>query len=151
MPNELEPISVITALELIQKRPAMFFVADTPLMNQLVELVVEDVTALGSSVDYKVEVSDRLAVIAANIDWMRTDKAAFDALWTCFVVPTPVRVNSHRSEILLAAVCDAVRTEGACGSMELGQNLPPPSAQMCALAGKSGRWLAFRLPHQAPE
>lgn len=145
MTNERAPLPVVTALELIRKRPEMFFDAESPLMDQLIELVVEDVTAASNSVEYRVETSQHFTVIAADIDWMRADRAAFEELWTRFVVPTPVCVNSHRSEILLAAVCDAVRTDGAHGSIAFGQSLPSPSAQMCALAGTSGRWLAFRL------
>lgn len=132
MPNEQEPIRVVTALELVRKRPQMFFGADSSLMGQLVELVVEDVMGLRNGVEYLVELSGNVAVIAAAIDWMKTDKAPFDELWTRLVIPTPVRINSHRSELLLAAACDAVRTEGPGGSFELGDHLGTTLSQYCA-------------------
>jgi hypothetical protein len=145
MENEPEPIRVVTALEHVRKRPQMYFSADIPLMSQLVDLVIEDVTGPRTSVEYLVELSGSVAVIAAAVDWMQTDKAQFQELWTRFVIPTPVRINSHRSELLLAAVCDAVRTDGPGGSFGLGDRLAPPNARMLNLVGNAGRWLAFRL------
>src|SRR5690349_853931 len=100
MSNEQEPIRVVTALDLVRKRPQMFFGADGPSMNQLVELVVEDVMGPRSGVEHLVDLSGNVAVIAAALDWMQTDKAPFHELWTRFVIPTPIRINSHRSELL---------------------------------------------------
>ncbi|UPT61874.1 MAG: hypothetical protein M0D54_15950 [Hyphomonadaceae bacterium JAD_PAG50586_4] len=145
MTTEQEPIRVVSALELIGQRPEMFFDTDSALINQLIELVVEDVTTTSNSVEYRVEASEQFTVTAADVDWMRADRAAFEELWTRVVAPTKFRVNSHRCEILLAAVCDAVPTDGEHGSMAFAQNPPSPGAQMRAMAGKSGRWPAFRL------
>ncbi|WP_135211037.1 hypothetical protein [Vitreimonas flagellata] len=62
MTNERAPIPVVTALELIRKRPEMFFDAESPRMDQLIELVVEDVTAASNSVEYRVETSEHFTV-----------------------------------------------------------------------------------------
>ena len=140
-----QPIAVLTALSFIRKRPALLFGAEGPSLDQLVALVLQDVMGSSSSVDCVVTTADSRAVIAANVDWMITDKASFEELWTRFVMPTPLRTNSHRSEVLLAGVCTSVQTQGVAGSIAFGPPLAEPDARMLAHAGESGRWLTFRF------
>jgi hypothetical protein len=144
MPDATPPVPVLRAVELIKSRPDMYFEGSRPSIAELVALVMRDL-ADASSVDASVRVSESTAFIAASVDWMGTEKANFPDLWTRFVLPTPTRVNAHRSEVLLAAVCDGVRTEGRVGAFSIGGDVPVPDATMRDIAGRDGRWLAFRL------
>jgi hypothetical protein len=133
-----------TAVELVRARPDMFF-SGPPSNSQLASMVMEDVSGAGNcTVLWRC--TGPLVTVAADIDWMITERASFEELWSRFVLPTPLRVNAHRSEVILSAMCQSVSTSGKAGGFSQGPSLPNPGDQFAELAGSSGRWLTWTFP-----
>jgi len=109
---------VRTAVEAVRKRPDMYFQDGVPTMEELISCVMSDVSGVGN-IKAKLVRSGNFAGVSADVDWMYTERAAFGDLFERFVIPTPMRPNSHRAEVLLVSVCSGLLTQGQAGDFSI--------------------------------
>lgn len=111
-------------------------------MSELIARVLQDV---GGQVEFASEVWRKgpFAMVCANVDWMTSEHASFEELFDRFVLPTPKRVNAHRAEVLLVAVCDGVLAMGSgrtfSSNLELS-DIPIEMAERAELATRALIW-----------
>jgi hypothetical protein len=142
--EDANSLRLVSAVEHVRTNAHMYFEGGDVSIGSLLEAVLGDLAHVGD-VAVSFSVTGHTAQVAASADWMQTSEGTFEELWRRFVMPTPKRTNSLRSEVLLAAVCHGIRTEGRVGCVAIGADLPAPDTSMRALAGDQGRWLVFQL------
>jgi hypothetical protein len=139
----MSSIDTPRAVELIRAKPEMFFPGGKVTMAELISKVLRDVGGLS---DVRAEVWRRspFAMVAADMDWLRTDSARFEDLFDRFVSPTPARANSSRAEIFLAATCEGVLAIGGAGdrfSLRLTEgDVPPDFLDVAQVAVRALIW-----------
>ena len=108
-------LQVLSAIELIRRRPTMFFEGGVPTANELLSLVMKD---LGEERGFSASVyrAGQFSMVCADVDWMKSNNASFDQLFDRFVLPNSNRPNTHRAEVLLVAVCQGMLTVGQGGA-----------------------------------
>ncbi|HEY1710594.1 MAG TPA: hypothetical protein VGG10_20155 [Rhizomicrobium sp.] len=126
----------------------MFFEGGAATASQLVSRVMEDIAGIPGIVSEVLNIGP-FTMVAADWDWMITDQAKFEELFERFVIPTPMRPNSYRAEILLVAVCDGVITQGRCGSFALSLSSAELPAEMAEKLVSSARALVWRFTGHA--
>ena len=143
----MSDIKVLRAIELVRQRPEMFFGADGPTMPQLISMVLQDVGGL-PSVKSGVWRDGAFAMVCADVDWMATERAPLEHLFERFVLPTPVRVNGCRSEVLIAAVSDAFAVRGQ-PSFSQGMTAADAPSEMVKRAANAARALIWKFTERA--
>ncbi|MFZ5719464.1 MAG: hypothetical protein ACOY5Y_08365 [Pseudomonadota bacterium] len=142
--NAHEPVSVLSAIELIRLRPAMFFGDCGPFMSDLVGLVVQDAFASGAT---KIEVVSEgdLVVVSADVDWMGHIGLSLQELFSRFTNPYgALRPNSHRSEVLIAAIAEGYFTDGEAGKFASNFSTDGLPRRIMASIGDGARSFAWR-------
>lgn len=104
-------IEVLSAIEQIRTRPSMYFDNGVPTNAQLLSAVLMD---LAEHKGFRAEVirDGDFCLVGADVDWLITDRAPFEALFSRFVIPNARGPNTFRAEVLLAAVCEGILTLG---------------------------------------
>lgn len=107
------------AITQIRSHLELYFRDGVVTLNELFEGVLHDI---GAREVFHVDMVSRppIALIAADYDWMLTDKADVPTLFHRFVAPPIPRVNSFRSEVVVAAVCKGFATWGPAGDLIYG-------------------------------
>lgn len=137
-------VPVMRAVELVRQRPDMFFEGGRATMSQLISLVLRD-AACFEHFTVQIHRDGPYAMVSSDCDWMATERARLEELFDRFVLPLPARPNSHRSEVLLIAVCEGVLTLGASGNFSSGLKITDVPAALASLARTAVRAFIWKF------
>jgi hypothetical protein len=137
------------AIEAIRDRPDIYFTNGVPTMEELVSMVMRDVSGQ-RQIKAELVREGTFAMVSANVDWMATDRAAFEELFDRFVIPTPTVVNSFRSEVVLVAVCEGVFTQGTVGDFATGIGFEDVPGSLKERTSVAARTLIWRFIDRSP-
>ena len=137
-------VPVMRAVQLVRQRPEMFFEGGRATMSELISLVSRDVASFKQ---FKVQIhrDGPYAMITSDCDWMVTERATLEELFDRFVLPSSARPNSHRSEVLLSAVCEGVLALGMNGNFSSGLEITEVPATMAEIAVSAVRALIWKF------
>lgn len=143
--DELQPIA--GAVDLVRRRPHMFFQDGAPLMSALLAGVVSDASDAGCCA-IEVRRCGPWGMVCGDVDWMEPGAFEFTDLFDRFVSHPGRLKTDFRAEILVVAVADGVLTAGKAGEFASGltlDDLPPRMARMMLMSARSIVW---RLPSE---
>ena len=112
---------VRTPIQLIQDEPSLFLGVGN--INQaILGCVISDVIE-SEPRSFTIEVSDDVCAVVCDVDWMDVDGFNVKSLFENFVPPRVSRPNSHRSEVIVAAMSKSLITYGNCGEFCSGEEV----------------------------
>jgi hypothetical protein len=100
----------ISAIGHIRQNLDFYFQNGTATAEALTNLVVLDVLEAGAS-DIQIKLDGGFVGVSADVDWMRSQVADFDALFRR-IVPSCKRQNGFRAEVVLMAVSSGLLAFG---------------------------------------
>jgi hypothetical protein len=136
-----QSLDVLEVLEGMRRSYWLHLPPDRPTMNHLISHVLDDVISAGAT-SVTVLRSGAFACVQAEIDWLAKPGLSVPELFSR-IVPNG-RVNSHRSEIMLAAFADGYVSTGEAGPIQGGLPSQQIPAAFLAQTTKPGRCLVWR-------
>lgn len=134
-------IEILDVLDVMRRSYWLYLPDDRPTMDHLISHVLEDVVDAGAT-NMTALRSGAFACVQAEIDWLAIPALSVSELFTR-IVPNG-RVNSHRSEIMLAAFADGYYSTGEAGPIRSGLMSQDIPEAFLAQASKPGRCLVWR-------